>query len=170
MRYLLLSFLILAASCSSEPKADTLQKQIAAAEAQLGENPQSSDAEILALLEKYDAYAAQPDADAGRTVDYLLRGGDMAVRLKDYNRAIGYYEAILKKYPTHPKASKALFMKGFTLDNKMGKLDEAKAVYELFLEKYPDDDFANDAEFSLRNLGKSAEEIIKEFEANQKGE
>jgi TolA-binding protein len=39
-------------------------------------------------------------------------------------------------------------------------------AYEAFLKKYPNDDFADDAQFLLKNLGKSPEEIIKGFEQN----
>ncbi len=46
-------------------------------------------------------------------------------------------------------------------------LDECKKYYEEFLEKYPESDFADDAEMSLKNLGKTPEELIMEFEKNQ---
>jgi len=42
---------------------------------------------------------------------------------------------------------------------------KAKELYELFLEKYPEHDFADDAQFSLQYLGKSPEELMMEFEA-----
>jgi inosine/xanthosine triphosphate pyrophosphatase family protein len=40
-------------------------------------------------------------------------------------------------------------------------------IYELFLQKYPDNDFADDARISIENLGKTPEELIKQFEEQQ---
>ena len=54
-------------------------------------------------------------------------------------------------------------MKAFTYDNEMGEKEKAKALYTEFLEKYPNDDFADDTKFLLENLFKSNEEIIQEF-------
>jgi TolA-binding protein len=40
-------------------------------------------------------------------------------------------------------------------------LDKAKAVYEEFLRKYPEDEFAGSAQFLLDNLGKSDDELLE---------
>jgi hypothetical protein len=51
-----------------------------------------------------------------------------------------------------------------------GDLQKAKAVYEQFLQEYPSDqDFADDASNALKLLGKSPEEIVREFEKLQSG-
>jgi TolA-binding protein len=56
-------------------------------------------------------------------------------------------------------------MIGFVQENDLNQLDKAKATYESFLAKYPNDpDFTDDAQNALKLLGKSPEEIIKEFE------
>jgi tetratricopeptide (TPR) repeat protein len=57
-----------------------------------------------------------------------------------------------------------LFLKGYVYENNLGRLDKAKAIYEEFLQKYPDNDFADDAEVSLKYLGKSPEELIEIFQ------
>lgn len=59
-------------------------------------------------------------------------------------------------------------MIGFVYENDLNDLENAKQTYEAFLQKYPNDpDFADDAQMALKNLGKSPEELIKEFEQNQ---
>ena len=55
-------------------------------------------------------------------------------------------------------------------ENNLGDLNAAKSIYEQFLEKYPDDEFADDAAVSIKNLGKTPEELIKEFEEQAKEE
>ena len=70
----------------------------------------------------------------------------------------------MTEYPDYEKASECLFMKGFIYDNNLQDYEMAKKIYLEFLEKYPDDEFADDAQASIDNLGKSLEEIIQEFE------
>ena len=117
------------------------------------------------MLAKYEEFTAFAQVDEGKKVDFLLRAGEMAALVNQPEKSLRYYEKILTDYPNHAKAATALFMKGYTLDDKLKKFDEARTVYEMFMKKYPDNDFADDTVFLLENLGKSEEEIIKLFEA-----
>lgn len=103
--------------------------------------------------------------------EYLHKAGEMARSIRALNKALEIYEWISDKYPGHEKASQALFLRAFTLDNDLKRFDEAKVLYEEFLAKYPDDDFADDTQFLLDNLGKDDEEIINSFSgANSENE
>ena len=44
----------------------------------------------------------------------------------------------------------------------------AKKYYTLFLQNYPNASMAKDVQFSLQNLGRSADDIVKEFEEKLK--
>jgi TolA-binding protein len=57
-----------------------------------------------------------------------------------------------------------MFLKAFTLDDGLKQYDEARKAYEDFIEKYPDNPFADDARFSIQNLGKDVNELIDGFE------
>lgn len=50
----------------------------------------------------------------------------------------------------------------------MADYKNAEKYYKLFLEKYPNNDFTDDAEISLKNLGKTPEQLIEEFEEMNK--
>ena len=154
-------------SNDSSAQAENIIKEITALETEYGTNPGQAITKIGPLLAKYEEYAALPETDEKLKVDYLLRAGEMASLINQYDRSLGYYDRILTDFPSSPKAATALFMKGYTLDDKLKKLEEAKTIYETFLQKYPNDEFADDAKFLLDNLGKSEEEIIKQFEANK---
>ena len=110
-------------------------------------------AEVRALI--------QPDEES---VKKLLSAGETARTIKEYPKAISYFDMVLNKYPNMKGASQALFLKAFTMDNDLKQVERAKALYEDFLQKYPDDAFADDVEFLLKNLGATNEEIIKQFE------
>jgi tetratricopeptide (TPR) repeat protein len=53
---------------------------------------------------------------------------------------------------------------GYVYENNLGELAKAEEIYKKFLELYPDNDFADDAEISLKYLGKSPEELIEIFQ------
>jgi len=82
----------------------------------------------------------------------------------DSQKAIELFDRLMVEYPDYEKVPECLFMKAFIYDNNLQEYDKAKEVYLEFLEKYPDDEFADDARASINNLGKSLEEIIREFE------
>lgn len=98
------------------------------------------------------------------SADYLFKAAEMARTNRQYPKALDIYDWIYNDYKEHKKHQQALFLKAFTLDNELKQPDEAKAIYETFLEKYPDDDFADDTQFLLTNLGKPDTEIIESFD------
>ncbi|GJM32680.1 MAG: hypothetical protein DHS20C18_16810 [Saprospiraceae bacterium] len=100
----------------------------------------------------------------------LHKAGEVARSIRAFNKALEIYNWIYTKYPNYEKAPQALFLQAFTLDNDLKKYDEAKVLYEEFLKKYPNDDFADDTKFLLENLGKDDEEIINSFSGEQEKE
>ncbi len=120
------------------------------------------------VLAAYQAYAKKFPDDA-QAPTYLFKAGEIQRTLKRFDKAIGTYKTICDKYPDYDKTPHSLFLLGFTYEEDMKNIAEAKTIYEDFLKKYPKHDLADDVQFSLKNLGKSAEEIIKSFEAQKKG-
>ncbi len=110
-------------------------------------------AELYAMLQPASAEAPQ----------LLYKAGEVAGSLGAYEKAISIFDWIYNGFPDFEKVSICLFMKAFTLDNNLKKIDEARPVYEEFLRKYPKDEFADDAKILLDNLGKSDEEIFNSF-------
>lgn len=106
-----------------------------------------------------------PDAD--RVPEFLYKAGETARTIQAFGKAIELYDQLLERYPTYEKVPQAMFLKAFTLDNDLRRLEEARMVYEDFLVRYPEDEFADDTQFLLNNLGKSDEEIIGSFGAQQ---
>ncbi|MCF6170688.1 MAG: tetratricopeptide repeat protein [Bacteroidales bacterium] len=119
------------------------------------------DASVLVNL--YEKFANKNPEDT-LAPEYLFRASDITMNLRRPGQTIRLFDRILTDYPDFEKAPAVLFLKAFVYEDQMQDFDNAKKFYELFLEKYPDDDFADDAEISLKNLGKSPEELIMEFE------
>ncbi len=100
--------------------------------------------------------------------DYLFKAGDISMNTNRSRQAIRYYNLIIADYHDYKKTPEAMFLKGYVYENNLGRLDKAKEIYEAFLELYPDNEFADDAEVSLRFLGKSPEELIEIFQQEQR--
>jgi len=114
------------------------------------------------FIEICEMYALMKPEEA-TSPDYLHKAGETARAIRAFPRAIAIYDRIYANYPNFEKAPQALFLKAFTYDNDLKNFEKAKLYYTEFLAKYPNDDFADDTEFLLGNLGKNDEEIIQSF-------
>ncbi|MFK7936107.1 MAG: tol-pal system YbgF family protein, partial [Saprospiraceae bacterium] len=109
------------------------------------------------------AILAATAKDNEKAAEFLAKAGETARSIRNFPQALSYYQTISDKYPNSAKAAQALFLRAFTLDNDLKRPAEARPLYEAFLQKYPNDDFADDTKFLLENLGKSDDEIIESF-------
>lgn len=84
-----------------------------------------------------------------------------------YADAIETFKIILDEFPNGETTAKSTFMLGFIYANSLENLEQAKKYYKLFLEKYPNDDLADDAQYELNNLGKNVNDlpIFKDIDA-----
>lgn len=86
-----------------------------------------------------------------------------------YADAIENFKIILEKYPEGKTTAKATFMLGFVNANSLENLEEAKKYYTLFVEKYPDHELADDAQYELNTLGQDINDlpIFKDIESGE---
>jgi tetratricopeptide (TPR) repeat protein len=118
------------------------------------------------LIEGYVKYAdAYPDDS--ESAGYVFKAAEISLGLNQGTTALALYSKVYTDYPNFEKRPYSLFLQAFVFENNLGKLEEAKAIYEQFIVDYPDHPMADDAQYSLDNLGKSPDELIKEFEAKQ---
>jgi tetratricopeptide (TPR) repeat protein len=126
-------------------------------------------AEAKKLIGLYDQYAKQFPADT-LSAEYLFKAGEISAGINDPMGGIEYYKRLYENYPGFSKAPVALFLQGFIYENQLGMLDEAKTIYQQFLDRYPDHPIATDVSISLENLGKSPEEMMEMFQAQQQAQ
>ena len=117
----------------------------------------------LQLVNMYCEFAETHQTDTNSRV-FLFKAGEIAMGMMESNKAIECFQLLYTKYPEYNKASTSLFLEGFVYETQLKNLSMAQQKYLEFLEKHPEHSLANDAKFSLENLGKSDEEIIREFE------
>ncbi len=103
----------------------------------------------MAYVAACESFATKNPKDE-RSPEYLLKAAETARNVNQHDRALAIYDTVIEQFSSFKKAPQALFLKAFTLDDNMGKKDEAKALYEDFIAKYPNDDFAESAKFMLQ--------------------
>ena len=151
------------------PTKDNASEKISELEKQLFSNTNSSVNKIEAdeLIVYYLEFAEKFPEDS-LVPDYLFKAADISMNILESSNAIDIYNEIIDNYPDYKKAPECLFLKGFVYENNLHDLVNARKYYSEFVKKYPNNDFADDAQMSLKNLGKSPEELIKEFEDKMK--
>jgi outer membrane protein assembly factor BamD (BamD/ComL family) len=114
-------------------------------------------------VQQYLKYAALYPEDSV-SADFLFKGGEVATAIQAYPNALHCYEMITTSYPTFVYARESLYLQGYLFDNFMNDDAKAKKIYEQFLAKYSSGNYVTDAKAAITNLGKTDEELIKEFE------
>lgn len=159
-----LSILLVLTGC--QPSQEEMKADIEEAEAALygqGEDFKFDEAKAQTAVTAYDEYIMRYPEDTLSST-YLFKSAELKKALRDFDGAIADYKKLATDYPEADKAPQGVFLQGFIYENELGDTENARVHYEEFLEKYPDHELADDVEFSLTHLGKSADEIIREFE------
>lgn len=85
-----------------------------------------------------------------------------------YDESEKNYEAFYTIWPEHPEAEKAMFSRGFVLNENLHKDKEALRVLEAFCKKYPKSELKESAEWlmaDIKSSGKLADDLMKKIDA-----
>ena len=155
-------------STKNEEKEVSIEEQIIAQEENLfGDmNAKMDKRKALDMVNLYVKYADTYPEDP-KSPEYLFKAADISMNLNRPTKTILLYDKIMYQYPDYDKTPTALFLKAFVYEDQLQDFENAKLNYELFIEKYPDSEFADDAKMSVKNLGKTPEQLIEEFEKSE---
>ncbi|HHZ64691.1 MAG TPA: hypothetical protein EYN38_10745 [Flavobacteriales bacterium] len=153
-------------SCSSK---DNTIEAIGELEIKLySENTTVFDKDIAdKLVATYRDFVSKYPEDE-KSPEYLFKAAEVSMGMESSESALACYKQVYTDYPDYAKASTALFLEGFVYETQTANLVMAQKCYNEFMDKYPNHTLADDAKFSVENLGKSDEEIIREFEEKLK--
>jgi outer membrane protein assembly factor BamD (BamD/ComL family) len=121
------------------------------------------------LLTDYESFIGRFPDDS-LTAGYTFKAANLAMNMEKPAKAIELFDKFITAYPDNRKAAVSMFFKAYIYENQMKNLEKAKEVYLQFIEKYPEGEFANDARAALQNLGKSPEQMVREFEEKRKAD
>ncbi len=151
---------------SKDPKAEILNR-IKNLEDQMHRSEKIDNVLAGQALQIYHEYSQAYPTDV-ITPDYLFKAGEIATAIQQYPQAYSHYKTISEKYPTYKMVQESLFLQASILDNYLNEDDKAKVVYEDLIKRYPESSYASDAKAAISNLGKSDEDLIKEFKKKNK--
>lgn len=156
------------ASCQTD-QTPKLEQRLATLSTEMGGAAVTDVTKAEEYIKTAESLAQQVQVkDPNRAGDLLLKAAGVAKTIGQFPKAIALYGQVISQMPSHPKVSTAQFMTGFIYANDIGDLGKAKAEYESFLKRYPNDELAESARMELTNLGKSPDDLIKQFEQQQK--
>lgn len=167
----LLSYLVLAATVfiivSCNNGREQLNDDIKAKEKIVSESMNDvfdkSTAEIL--RQDYIRFADEYPEDSLAPV-YLHKASELAINLNMPQEAVSTIDTLIKRFPDYIYLPDAWFFKGFVQENYLRDQDAAMKTYESFIQNYPDHEMAPQVQFSLDNMGKSADDLLEEFMQN----
>lgn len=146
-----------------KPNHNASAGKIAELEDNIRKSDKADTSNINKLLAAYGEYAREFPQDT-MTPAYLYRAGSLAVSFNKGPEAIAMFNHIIQDYPGYPRLAECYFMKAFTYENVLKDIGQANQAYNLFLEKFPNHDLSDDAAAAIKYLGKSPDEMVREFE------
>lgn len=115
-------------------------------------------------ISDFSAYASYCENDSLSPVFYL-KAGQVAQAIGSFSQAQAMLNNCLNKYPQFRNKGAVLFLLAQLYDDSKMLNDEPKAkdYYEQIIKEFPKSSYANDAMASIKNLGKTDEQLIQEF-------
>ena len=104
------------------------------------------------------------DPKGEKSAEYLFKAGDVCMNLKQSKKAIEFFTKVHDEHIKSDKAQMALFLQAFIYETQLNDLEKSRMIYGQVMSEYPGTKLAGDAKASIDNLGKTDDELIKEFE------
>jgi TolA-binding protein len=145
----------------------TYLNQVKAIEAKLKNATTINSIDANLAITAYTKYAGQFPDDT-LSPKFLFKAGSLAMSSGQYQRALGLYDDICNRFPKFNQTVDCIFVEGFIYDSYLKDTAKAHAKYSEVIAKFPDNNLAQQAKAAISALGKSDEELIKEFEAKNK--
>mgnify|MGYP003646474621 FL=1 len=114
------------------------------------------------LLDAYDRFIKKDDF-YNIHKEYMFKAGELCRGLNRPYDAIRYFNMLLEKDPDYKLAPEALFYKASTVGDMLKEHNEAKRLYQEFIDTYPKHPLVESAKGSLLIEGQDLEDIIKGF-------
>jgi len=131
------------------------------------DNPIPDKTKVTEMVALYMKFSDKHPKDS-LAPEYIYRAANLQMSVGQNEEAIATLEIIMKDYEVYAKLPEVYFLKAFIYDNNLKNINKARTAYTDFLQKFPKHDLADDAMISIDNLGKTPEQIVKEFELKMK--
>ncbi len=115
-------------------------------------------------IRAFTDYAFYCESDSMSPI-YLIKTAQIAMAINNANQAKVVLDRCISNYPKFKNKPAAMFMLGQLYDEQhmLNNEEEAKKLYEALIYEYPKSDWATNAKAAIKLLGKTDEQIVKEF-------
>lgn len=156
MKYYFLLIIVFLIGCSKN-----FEKRFSEAEELITKNQYQDAIKILEDISRGNDENFSPKALS--KLGFIFQQNNIPEYSYDQSQKIAqkYFYQVYERFPKSSLAPKSLFMSAYILANELKQYDEATKQYNLFLEKFPNDELVPSAKIELENIGLSPEEILK---------
>lgn len=116
------------------------------------------------LLKAYEIFIRDFPKDS-LSPEYLFTEVNIYRIMKRGDSALKAIETLTNSYPGSNRIPECYFLKALVYEEIFYDQEKAKRAYLNFIDRYPSHNLVKDAEYSIKYLGKSTEEIIAAFES-----
>ncbi len=101
---------------------------------------------------------------------FLIKTAQVSQAIQNYPQSKIALETCIKDYPNFKNKPAALFLLGQLYDepNQLNNEKKAKEIYQQIINEFPNSEWAVSAQGALSFIGKTDEEIVKQFEKKNK--
>lgn len=96
---------------------------------------------------------------------FLIKAGQVAQSIRKFTQAQSFFTKCIDEFPKFKSRAAAMFLLAQLYDDPaiLNNESEARTLYHQIIREYPQSSYANDAKACIQNLGKTDEELVKEF-------
>ena len=146
---------------------DALLQTIRAAEAKLKTSQTINNFDGNLTVTAYNNFANHFPNDT-LSAAFLFNAGGLESSMGDSKMALDFYARVIKQFPNSRLVPECLLVEGFIYDNNLNDTAKARAKYQELINRFPNDSISTQAKQAIKYLGKTPEEIGKEFEEKNK--
>lgn len=151
------------------PSQVELQKHIKEMEKELFASEVLDVNKAKKMIRLYDTYHKHYNLD-WECPDYLFKAGEICENINQYNRAAQFYKMCCYEYNDNFKyRSLCLFKLANVYDYRLNDYIRAKETYTQIIEQYPKTQLAQDARVAIKMMGRSDQDMVREFERKNAG-
>lgn len=116
----------------------------------------------------YSQFAQSYPSDSNAPM-FLFKAADISgSAMKQYDQSVSMLEKIIRDYPSFHKLPACYFQLGLIYDDYLNDDAKAKKYYEEFIQKFPSNPMVPQVQALISYLGKTNDELIKDFEKKNK--
>ena len=142
---------------------DDLKAQVVSLEKKVANHVSLDAHDASQLMKAYADFANACPSDS-IVAEYLVRRADLLRGAGKFHDAIRLLQNIHDGYPTYENRALCAFLIAYLYETELGDEEMAEKFYNGVIDLHPESKEAKIAALSLKHLGKSPEELVRQFQ------